>query len=67
MKNRNDIKDKFYEDLDNIISSTPRQSKLVVFSDFNVRVGSDVESWGEVIGKHGGRLCNDNDLLLLRF
>ncbi|CAB4029096.1 Hypothetical predicted protein, partial [Paramuricea clavata] len=66
MTNPDDIKDKFYEELDTIIASTPKQDKLVVLGDFNARVGSDVEAWDEVIGKHGVGSCNSNGLLLLR-
>ncbi|CAB4013064.1 Hypothetical predicted protein [Paramuricea clavata] len=64
MTSPDDIKDKFYEELDTIIASTPKQDKLVVLGDFNTRVGSDVEAWGEVIEKHGVRSCNSNGLLL---
>ncbi|CAB4010495.1 Hypothetical predicted protein, partial [Paramuricea clavata] len=39
MTNPDDIKDKFYEELDTIIASTPKQDKLVVLGDFNARVG----------------------------
>ena len=35
MTNSNDIKDKFYEDLDSIITSTPSSDKLIILGDFN--------------------------------
>ena len=45
-----------------IIDSAPKQDKLMVLGDFNARVGSDVDRWGE----HGVGSCNSNGLLLLR-
>lgn len=66
MTNPDDIKDKFYEELDTSIASTHEQNKLVVLGDFNARIGSDVETWGEVIGKHGVGSCNSNGLLPVR-
>ena len=42
MTNPGEVKDKFYDDLDNI-SATPRTDKLI-FSDFNARVGTDYQT-----------------------
>ena len=39
MTNPDEVKDKFYDDLDNIISATPRTDKLILLGDFNARVG----------------------------
>ena len=39
MTNPDEVKDKFYNDLDDIISATPRTDKLILLGDFNVRVG----------------------------
>ena len=41
MSNPDEVKDKFYDDLDNIISATPRTDKLILLGDFNARVGTD--------------------------
>ena len=41
MTNPNGVKDKFYDDLDNIISATPQTNKLILLGDFNARVGTD--------------------------
>ena len=35
MTNPDEVKDKFYDDLDNIISATPRTDKLILLGDFN--------------------------------
>ena len=66
MTNPDDIKDKFYEDLDSIISTTPNSDKLIILGDFNARVGRDYHSWKGVLGVHGIGNCNSNGLLLLR-
>uniref|UniRef100_A0A8C5LPA2 Endonuclease/exonuclease/phosphatase domain-containing protein n=1 Tax=Leptobrachium leishanense TaxID=445787 RepID=A0A8C5LPA2_9ANUR len=58
--------DKFYDDLNTVISSTPIADKLIVLGDFNARVGSDHTSWDGVMGKHGVGKCNSNGLLLLQ-
>ena len=39
MTNPDEVKDKFYDDLDNVISATPRTDKLILLGDFNARVG----------------------------
>ena len=41
MTNPDEVKDKFYDDIDNIISATPRTDKLILLGDFNARVGTD--------------------------
>lgn len=66
MTNPNEIKDKFYEQLDSLISSVPQSEKLIVLGDFNARVGTDHQAWQNVIGTHGVGKFNRNGLLLLR-
>ena len=66
MTNPDEVKDKFYDDLDNIISATPRTDKLILLGDFNARVGTDHQTWKGVIGSEGVGKCNSNALLLLR-
>ena len=61
MTNPDEVKDKFYDDLDNIISAIPVQT-----SSFNARVGTDHQTWEGVIGSEGVGKCNSNGLLLLR-
>ena len=36
-----DLKVKFYEDLDTLIAEVPQSEKLILFGDFNARVGTD--------------------------
>ena len=66
MTNPDEIKDKFYEDLNSVINAVPNADKLIILGDFNARVGSDNISWEGVIGKHGVGNCNSNGLLLLQ-
>ena len=49
MTNPDEAKDKFYDDLDNIISSSPCIDKLINLGDFNARVGTDQHTWEGVI------------------
>ena len=41
MTSLDDTKDKFYEDLELLLNSVPQEDKLLVFGDFNGRVGTD--------------------------
>lgn len=65
MTNSDEIKTKFYNDLEVIIAATASSDKLLILGDFNARVGSD-QSWNGVIGAHGIGKCNSNGLLLLQ-
>ena len=57
------FKDKFYDDLDSVISAAPRTDKLILLGDFSTKLGTDHQTWEGVIGV--GK-CNSNELLLLR-
>ena len=61
MTNPDEVKEKFYDDLDSVISA----DKLLL-GDFNARVGTDHQTWEGVIGSEGVGKCNSNGLLLLR-
>ena len=39
--NPDEARDKFYDDLDSIISAIPRAEKLILLGDSNVRIGTD--------------------------
>ena len=41
MTNPDETKENFYEDLNNVISSVPKQDKLIILGDFNTRFGQD--------------------------
>ena len=55
-----EVKDKFYNDLDDVVSAKPRTDKLIILDDFNARVGTDYQTWEGVIGPEGVRKCNVN-------
>ena len=66
MTNPDEVKDKFYNDLDDVISATPRTDKIILLGDFNARFGTDHHTWEGVISREGVGKCNSNGLLLLR-
>ena len=66
MTNPDEAKDKLYNDLDDVISATPRTDKLILLGDFNAIVGIDHQTWEGVIGPEGVGKCNSDGLLLLR-
>ena len=66
MINPDEVKDKFYDDLDSVISAAPRTDKLIFLGDFNAKLGIDHQTGEGVIVTEGVRKCNSNGLLLLR-
>ena len=66
MTNPKEVKDKFYNYVNDVISATPSTDKLIILGYFRARIGSDHQSWEGVIGPEGVGKCNSNDLLLLR-
>ena len=66
MTNPDEVEDKFYDDLDSVISAAPRTDKLILLGDFNDRVSTHHQTWEGVIGSGGVGKCNSNGLLLLR-
>ena len=63
MTNPDEIKNKFYEDLNAVITTVPNADRLIILGDFNARVGCDSAAWEGVIGKHVFDNCNSNGLL----
>ena len=53
MTNPDEVKDKFYDDLDSVISAATKTDKLILLGDFNARVGTDHQIWEGVIGSEG--------------
>ena len=50
MTNPGEVNDKFYNDLDDVISASPPIDKLILLGDLNARVGTDHQTWEGVIG-----------------
>ena len=61
-----EVKDKFYEELDTLVTAVPKSEILILLGDFNARVDTDLQTWNGVIGPHGWGKCNSNGLLLLK-
>ncbi|BHF62264.1 hypothetical protein SprV_0200524500 [Sparganum proliferum] len=66
MTSRDGARDKFYEDLHALLTTVPRADKMIVFGDYNARVGTDHAVWRGVLGPHGLYDSNHNGLLFLR-
>ena len=66
MTNPNKAKDKFYDDLDSVISATPRTDKLILLGDVSARVATAHQTSEGVIGSEGISKCNSSGILLLR-
>ena len=49
MTKPDEVKDKFYDDLDSVIYAAPCTDKLFLLRDFNARVGTDHQTWEGVI------------------
>ena len=60
-----DIKDKFYSELDEALKKIPTSEELFLLGDFNARVGAEWDSWPEVLGHFGIGKVNDNGQRLL--
>ena len=58
------VKERFYEQLDQIITVTPASDRLLILGDFNARVGCDHTVWTP-LGKNGVGKENSNGTLLL--
>ena len=66
MINQDAVKDKFYDELDSVISATHRTDKLILQGDFNARLGTDHLTWEGVVGAEGIGKCSSNGLFLLK-
>ncbi|XP_018026545.1 uncharacterized protein LOC108681971 [Hyalella azteca] len=62
-----ETKDRFYELLANTIDRIPMPEHIYLVGDFNARVGTDHESWPEVLGHHGIGKMNENGQRFLEF
>lgn len=48
MTNPNELKEKFYGDLDVLIKYIPTDDKIYLLGDFNARIGTDADSGQEL-------------------
>ena len=63
-----DAKENFYAKLDDVLSSTPKDDKIILLGDFNARVGKDHRLWNETIVKEGvGKVSANGTFLLTKY
>lgn len=53
--------------LQETVGGVARGDLLIVMGDMNARVGNDSIIWGEVLGRHGEEVCNENRKRPLQF
>ncbi|KYO29319.1 hypothetical protein Y1Q_0017963 [Alligator mississippiensis] len=59
------VKERFYSDLDNVFAFIPRDDKVILLGKFNTQVDCEHEIWTGTIGKNGVGKANANGILLL--
>lgn len=62
-----DSKDEFYSQLSQHLLGLPRGDRVVILGDLNARIGSDSNSWPNILGPHGIGTMNENGQRLLEF
>jgi exonuclease III len=62
-------KDRFYSDLQNVLSSIPKRDIIALGGDFNAQLGEDSTQWKGTLGQHGllGENKSNNGSRLLSF
>nr|XP_049572502.1 craniofacial development protein 2-like [Syngnathus scovelli] len=62
-----EIKDRFYDELEATLKIIPSREQLYLLGDFNARVGADRDSWPSCLGHHCIGRLNENGQRLLEF
>ena len=60
-----DQKNKFYQDLSQVLTSIPVKDNIFILGDFNARVGADRHAWPTCLGQFGVGKVNENGQRLL--
>ena len=60
-----EVKDRFYDELSDVVSRIPSEEEMILLGDFNARVGRDNEAWSGSLGPHGVGNVNENGQRLL--
>ena len=53
MTNLEEVRDRFYEEIESITTSMPRNNKLIILGDFNAHVGTNLQIWEGTMGRYG--------------
>ena len=65
---RDELVEKFYDDLEKLLKNVPRKDVLIVQGDWNAKIGADAfANWKGTIGRFGLGETNDRGLKLLEF
>ncbi|KAF6028773.1 hypothetical protein EB796_012913 [Bugula neritina] len=62
-----DIKDFFYNQLEDTVGKASPSARIIILGDINTRVATDYMSWPECLGKFSSGKINENGLRLLEF
>jgi len=65
MTNSADKINQFYTQINETLGNVSDSDKIILFEDFNARIGIDNNTWKNVIGNFGTGKCNSNGELLL--
>ena len=65
LPSESEVKDSFYQSLDEALRRIPKNDKIFLLGDFNARVGQNSRIWSGVIGMHGVGQVNSNGMRLL--
>ena len=60
-----EIREEFYETIENIIDKTPKRDVIILAGDFNAKTGSGWKEYKENMGRHGKGLINSSGKRLL--
>ena len=61
----NQLRDTFYETLENVIEKIPKRDVVVIAGDFNAKTGSGSMEFSENIGRYGKGIMNSSGRILL--
>ena len=64
---RDEAKDRFYAEMQKVVSSVGTRETLIVMGDLNARVGKSTEGWSDVLGCYGEDTRNESGVRLLSF
>ena len=66
-ENKPEVRESFYDDLEDVVRSTSNRDQLIVAGDFNAKTGREWKSYPENIGRYGKGEMNSNGKELLEF